>query len=121
MVSPHHIEEDQDNNADSETVTINGFMFCAPHGLEYCHRCFSDYRGTNNVSIEDILDEKLTEEELDFKWEGEDREPISIAYQWTLVAKGTPGCIEHEKIACQQCFNWGEQVTRPIINERNRR
>ena len=50
-----------------ENIVINGFMFCEPHGSEYCHSCFCDHRMCNNTRIEDKLAQAfpgISEEQL---------------------------------------------------------
>ncbi|KAI8089934.1 uncharacterized protein BX664DRAFT_298014 [Halteromyces radiatus] len=107
-------QEDNYNWVDSDTVTLNGFSFCARHGLELCHKCPTDNRMMNNTSIEDLLTEKVSEEELEKKWKGDDREPFTVTNQWVRVGSGKPGCIAHKEVACPECFNWGEKILSEI-------
>ncbi|KAL7310059.1 hypothetical protein PS15m_010864 [Mucor circinelloides] len=121
MDSQFPVEEDFDNVVDSYSVTINGFIFCTRHGLEVCDKCPTDNRSSNNMAVEDMLHERLTEEEYNTKWKGDEREPFSIARKWTRVSKDKPGCIAHKKVACDECFNWGEQLYRGIHGGRKPR
>ncbi|KAL9541093.1 hypothetical protein PS6_010460 [Mucor atramentarius] len=107
MDSQFPVEEDFDNVVDSYSVTINGFIFCTRHGLEVCDKCPTDNRSSNNMAVEDMLHERLTEEEYNTKWKGDEREPFSIA--------------PHKKVACDECFNWGEQLYRGIHGGRKPR
>ncbi|KAI8086311.1 uncharacterized protein BX664DRAFT_335498 [Halteromyces radiatus] len=114
-------QQDVDNMVDSDNVTINGFMFCARHGLELCNKCPTDNRGANNMIVEDGLHEKLSEEEYNTKWQGDDREPFSVAHQWTRVSNGKPACMEHKEVGCKECFDWGEKLYRGIHGHRKQR
>lgn len=54
-----HPEMDDDNCLTlgflgTKELTINGWMFCADHGREWCHRCTVDHRMTNNYNVGDI-------------------------------------------------------------------
>ncbi|KAG1540440.1 hypothetical protein G6F50_007755 [Rhizopus delemar] len=51
----------------------------------------------------------------------DEREPFSVAHKWTRVAKGKPGCMAHKTVACDECFNWGEQLYRGIHGGRKPR
>jgi len=42
-------------------IYVNGFCFCFHHGEEYCHRCTYDFRYSNNMTIQDDLDEIIGE------------------------------------------------------------
>ncbi|KAI8063504.1 hypothetical protein BC940DRAFT_307371 [Gongronella butleri] len=102
---------DHNNEVDSDTVTINGFMFCARHGLELCDSCPTDNRSSNNAMVEDSLHERLSEQEFSSKWKGDEREPFSVSHQWARVGgNGRPGCLEHKQVGCQECFNWEEKL-----------
>ncbi|KAF7725886.1 hypothetical protein EC973_009218 [Apophysomyces ossiformis] len=114
-------EEDSNNCVDSYSVTINGFIFCTRHGLEVCEKCPTDNRPSNNIMVEDMLHERLTEEEYTNKWKGDDREPFSVAHQWTRVSSGKPGCMAHKEIGCKECFDWGEKLYRGIHGGRKPR
>ncbi|CDS05002.1 hypothetical protein LRAMOSA07532 [Lichtheimia ramosa] len=103
-------EIDQNNCVDADNVTLNGFSFCARHGLEVCTKCPTDNRGINNMSVEDMLHEKVDQAVLEKKWKGDDREPFSVAHQWTRLSNGKPGCMTHKEVACPECFNWNEKV-----------
>jgi hypothetical protein len=121
MDSQFQPEEDFNNVVDSYSVTINGFIFCTRHGLEVCDKCPTDNRSANNMLVEDVLHEKLTEEEYNTKWKGDDREPFSVARKWVRVSKGKPGCIAHKEVACKECFDWSEQLYRGIHGGRKPR
>ncbi|KAI8644984.1 hypothetical protein BD408DRAFT_412460 [Parasitella parasitica] len=121
MDSQFSEQEDFDNVVDSYSVTINGFIFCTRHGLEVCDKCPTDNRSSNNMSVEDMLREKLTDEEYSTKWKGDEREPFSVTRKWTRVSKDKPGCIAHKKAACKECFDWGEQLYRGIHGGRKPR
>ncbi|ORX46823.1 hypothetical protein DM01DRAFT_1310920 [Hesseltinella vesiculosa] len=105
---------DNDNYVDSDMVTLNGFSFCARHGLELCGKCPTDNRMINNMQVEDMLNDTLTEEELESKWQGDDRPPFEVTGQWTKVGSGKPGCIMHKTVACEECFNWGDKILSDI-------
>ncbi|ORX55003.1 hypothetical protein DM01DRAFT_1335297 [Hesseltinella vesiculosa] len=113
MESQFEPEVDHDNEVDSDTVTINGFMFCVRHGLELCPSCPTDNRGSNNMMVEDHLHEMLPEEEFETKWKGDDREPFSVSHMWTRVS-GKPGCLEHKQVGCKECFNWEQRLYNDI-------
>lgn len=102
--------DDQNNYVDSDMVTLNGFSFCTRHGLEVCGKCPTDNRGMNNMTVEDLLHEKISEDVLERKWKGDDREPFSVTHQWTRLSSGKPGCMTHKEVGCQECFNWGEKL-----------
>ncbi|KAI8147930.1 hypothetical protein BJV82DRAFT_593957 [Fennellomyces sp. T-0311] len=106
-------EDDQNNVVDSYNVTLNGFCFCTRHGLEVCAKCPTDNRGSNNMMVEDMLHEKVAEDILQKKWKGDDREPFSVAHQWTRLSNGKPGCTAHKEVGCPECFNWGDK----LVNE----
>jgi hypothetical protein len=61
-----------------------------------------------------MLHEKLTEEELETKWKGDDREPFSVTKNWTRGGSGKPCCITHKEVACEECFNWGGKILTEI-------
>jgi hypothetical protein len=118
----HHIvaptvEEDTQNNFDPESIVLNGFMFFTDHGLEHSYRCTVGYRMGNNVSVEDYLEENLTEEDLEDNFDSDDRELFNVDGLWILLPNNTPACAEHERVGCQRCFNWGEQIVRNIRNQ----
>lgn len=66
------------------------------------------------MNIEEMLHEKLTEEELAKKWKGEEREPFAVTNQWTRIGSGKPACNAHKEVACPECFNWGEKILTSI-------
>ncbi|KAI8070175.1 hypothetical protein BDF21DRAFT_425142 [Thamnidium elegans] len=121
MDDQYEIVEDHDNVVDSYSVTLNGFIFCTRHGLEVCEKCPTDNRSANNMMVEDMLQERLSEEEYASKWKGEDRDPFVITHKWTRLSKGKPGCIAHKAVACEECFNWGEKLYRGIHGGRKPR
>ena len=45
----------------ADLITVNGFTFCSEHGNELCYRCTYDFRDQNNYSIQDELDEEISE------------------------------------------------------------
>jgi hypothetical protein len=45
----------------ADLITVNGFTFCCEHGDEVCYRCTYDFRDQNNYSIQDELDEQISE------------------------------------------------------------
>ncbi|KAI9323092.1 hypothetical protein BX666DRAFT_6301 [Dichotomocladium elegans] len=110
MDSQFEVKDDQNNTVDSFNVTLNGFSFCTRHGLEVCTKCPTDNRGMNNMSIEDMLHEKVDEAILEQKWKGEDREPFSVTHMWTRLSNGKPGCQAHKEVGCNECFNWGDKL-----------
>ncbi|KAF7723340.1 hypothetical protein EC973_002088 [Apophysomyces ossiformis] len=114
-------EQDNNNYVDSDLVVLNGFGFCARHGLEYCEKCPTDNRMTNNMHVDDLLHEKLTEEELEAKWAGDDRAPFSVTGQWTRLSNGKPGCTAHKEVACPECFNWGDKILTDILGGKRMR
>jgi hypothetical protein len=114
-------KEDENNSLDAFSVTLNGFMFCTRHGLEVCERCPTDNRSYNNGMVDEMLHERLTEEEYKTKWKGDDREPLSVSHKWVKVNKTDPGCVAHKTVACKECFNWGEQLYRGIHGGRKPR
>lgn len=61
-----------------------------------------------------MLHEKLTEEELETKWKGDDRTPFSVTKNWTRAGSGKPCCITHKEVACEECFNWGGKILTEI-------
>ncbi|CAO3592534.1 unnamed protein product [Absidia cylindrospora] len=107
-----------DNSADDRMVTINGFCFCTEHGGEYCPYCTCDYRMGNNAYVEDYLDENVSADDLDRYWEGDDRDPIQL-HGWMIFDNGKPGCVEHQVVGCQKCFNWAEQLVTKIKAKKN--
>ncbi|KAI8377791.1 uncharacterized protein BYT42DRAFT_571715 [Radiomyces spectabilis] len=121
MDSQFEPEQDFDNYYDGDTVTINGFIFCGRHGQEVCDKCPTDNRNCNNSTVEQMLHEKLTEEEFETKWKGDDREPFNVTRQWTRLSNGKPGCMAHKEVACKECFNWGDKLYRSIHGGRKPR
>ncbi|KAI7869171.1 hypothetical protein BDF14DRAFT_1723307 [Spinellus fusiger] len=121
MDSQFPLEEDTNNYVDSYTVTINGFIFCTRHGKEVCDKCPIDNRSCNNMMVEEMLHDKLTEDELSTKWMGDERDPFTVSHKWVRLSGGKPGCIEHKEIACNQCFDWGNQLYRSIHGGRKPR
>ncbi|KAI8067779.1 hypothetical protein BC940DRAFT_300455 [Gongronella butleri] len=113
-------DQDNDNYVDSDMVTLNGFSFCARHGLELCGKCPTDNRMINNMNIEGLLEEKLTAEEREAKWKGDDREPFVVTGLWTKVGSGKPGCLAHKEVACNECFNWGDKILSDIQGGKKR-
>ncbi|CAO3588045.1 unnamed protein product [Absidia cylindrospora] len=107
-------EDDIRNSVDADYVTLNGFSFCTRHGLEICEKCPIDSISDNNNTIEELLTEKLSEEELEKKWKGDSRSPFTVTKQWTRVGSGKPGCMEHKQVACTECFNWGDKILSEI-------
>ncbi|CAO3643283.1 unnamed protein product [Cunninghamella blakesleeana] len=120
MNSQFAAEEDFNNVIDSDYVTLNGFMFCARHGLETCDRCHTDNLSSNNSILDDVLHERLTEEEYTNKWKGDEREPFNVSHQWTRV-HGKPACSDHKEIGCKECFNWEEKLLRTVHGGRKPR
>ncbi|CAO3650274.1 unnamed protein product [Cunninghamella echinulata] len=114
MDSQFEKEEDYDNCFDTDNVTINGFSFCTRHGLELCPKCPTDNRSMNNSNVEEMLHEKLTEEEIEKKWKGDEREPFMVTNQWTRIGSGKPACIAHKEVACEECFDWGAKILSSI-------
>ncbi|KAI8876089.1 hypothetical protein K501DRAFT_262741 [Backusella circina FSU 941] len=114
-------EEDFNNTVDSYNVTLNGFIFCTRHGLEVCDKCPTDNVSANNMMVEDMLHEKLTEDEYSSKWKGDDRAPFTVTHKWVRVSQGKPGCMSHKTVGCEECFNWGEQLYRGIHGGRKPR
>ncbi|KAG0172566.1 hypothetical protein DFQ30_010180 [Apophysomyces sp. BC1015] len=76
---------------------------------------------TNNMHVENMLHEKLTEEELQAKWKGDDREPFMITNQWTRLSNGKPGCNTHKAVACKECFDWGDKILTDIVGGKRMR
>ncbi|KAI8978437.1 hypothetical protein BDB01DRAFT_799866 [Pilobolus umbonatus] len=113
-------ETDTNNSYDSEYITINGFIFCARHGLEVCDKCPTDNRSCNNEIVEKVLHEKLTEEEYQTKWKGDDRAPLSVANKYAKK-DGKPVCMDHKQLGCNDCFDWGEKLYRDIHGHRKAR
>ncbi|KAI8332819.1 hypothetical protein BC941DRAFT_435412 [Chlamydoabsidia padenii] len=114
MDSQFNSATDDKNYLDADNVTVNGFSFCTRHGLELCEKCPTDNRGMNNEMIEGLLHEKLTEEELEKKWKGDNRTPFSVTKNWTRASSGKPCCLSHKEVACPECFNWGEKILSEI-------
>jgi hypothetical protein len=106
--------EDTNNCVDSYSVTLNGFSFCTRHGREVCPKCPTDNRGSNNMMVEDMLHEEVSEELMSKKWKGDDREPFTVAHMWTRLPGGKPGCMAHKEVACEECFNWGQKLLKDI-------
>ncbi|KAI9031882.1 hypothetical protein CLU79DRAFT_730545 [Phycomyces nitens] len=113
-------EQDTSNYFDADTVMINGFSFCNRHGKEVCERCPTDNRYCNNETVNDMLLEKLSEEELTTKWKGDERDPFDISHKWVRY-NGKPACTAHRLVGCNDCFNWGEQLYRGIHGGRKPR
>ncbi|KAF9262698.1 hypothetical protein L218DRAFT_867173 [Marasmius fiardii PR-910] len=98
-----------------DSVSINGFMFCRPHGSEYCSTCYCDHRLCNNVNIEGELAEAFpgfSEDQL------LGRPPLSNVISGKAVISEqriTNGellyqCTAHDKVDCDTCFDWGKRV-----------
>ncbi|KAL0083988.1 hypothetical protein J3Q64DRAFT_1638495 [Phycomyces blakesleeanus] len=119
MDSQFEKEEDTTNQFDSDTVTINKFIFCTRHGKEVCDKCPTDNRNCNNETIGDVL-ERLTKEERETKWKGDDRDPFVISHKWVRY-NGKPACTAHREVGCNECFNWGEQIYKGIHGGRKPR
>ncbi|KAF8636262.1 hypothetical protein AX16_011032 [Volvariella volvacea WC 439] len=94
-----------------KTILVNGFMFCSEHGDEYCHLCGCDHRMSNNVKIEEELEDVV--EFLD--GEVEVRHPINAYAHGALPAvlsthDAAYECERHRTIDCPACFNWVEAI-----------
>ncbi|KAJ8076759.1 hypothetical protein AAF712_000381 [Marasmius tenuissimus] len=98
-----------------DNIVINGFMFCEPHGSEYCHSCSCDHRMCNNIRIEEELAQAfpgISEEKL------LDRPPLANVIKGKATRskkKDSNGdtlyeCVTHQKVDCDVCFNWGKHV-----------
>lgn len=37
-------------------ITVSGFRFCEPHGLEVCDDCECDWRSLNNMHVEKAVE-----------------------------------------------------------------
>ncbi|EDR08104.1 uncharacterized protein LACBIDRAFT_297796 [Laccaria bicolor S238N-H82] len=88
----------------TESIVVNGFMFCATHGDEYCHICCCDYRMGNNVRIEEEMSEFF-----EFESEMEARHPINAYAHGAVAALMTEEsyqCEKHQAVDCDTCFNW---------------
>ncbi|KAG7091272.1 hypothetical protein E1B28_010322 [Marasmius oreades] len=93
---------------------INGFMFCEPHGSEYCNVCCRDHRMCNNIRIESELAKAfpgISEEQL------MDRPPLSNVIKGKAISKQCDAereplyqCTTHNKVDCDACFDWGKLV-----------
>ncbi|KAK1230931.1 hypothetical protein PQX77_005962 [Marasmius sp. AFHP31] len=96
-----------------DNVVINGFMFCEPHGSEYCHSCGCDHRMCNNIRIEEELVQAfpgISEEKLLA------RPPLANVIEGKATrSKDSNGdtlyrCVTHQKVDCDVCFDWGKHV-----------
>jgi hypothetical protein len=121
MDSQFEQADDFDNTVDSYSVTINGFIFCTRHGLEVCDKCPTDNVSANNMIVEEMLREKLSQEEYSTKWKGDERTPLSVTHKWVRVSPGKPGCMAHKEKACKECFDWGDQLFRSVHGGRKPR
>ncbi|KAH7100412.1 hypothetical protein BKA62DRAFT_658385 [Auriculariales sp. MPI-PUGE-AT-0066] len=95
-----------------DMITIAQFAFCEEHGLEFCTRCFCDYRMMNNVLVEEYVeqysDEDMRIEALEAL--GDDRPSLSILRvgepSKAVNSKGVRiyRCFQHRTRDCNVCF-----------------
>ncbi|TFK19474.1 hypothetical protein FA15DRAFT_682937 [Coprinopsis marcescibilis] len=93
-------------------IVVNDFMFCADHGDEYCHACCCDHRLTNNIRIEDVLQD---DSRFDFEHDLEERQSINAYALGAVAAIQTEDsfeCEKHSTVDCERCFDWVEIVTK---------
>ncbi|KAH6912225.1 hypothetical protein BKA70DRAFT_1184850 [Coprinopsis sp. MPI-PUGE-AT-0042] len=91
-------------------IVVNGFMFCADHGDEYCFACCCDHRLTNNIRIEDELQK---DPHFDFEFDLEERQSINayaLGAEAAIQTEESFQCEKHRQIDCTTCFNWVEIV-----------
>ncbi|PFH49850.1 hypothetical protein AMATHDRAFT_41278 [Amanita thiersii Skay4041] len=106
-----------------EQIIVNHFMFCEPHGEEFCPRCCVDHRFGNNVQVEDALSEILEECIL---FSLEDRTSIN-AYEYHAMdvpgvgKDGEYSCSEHGTVDCRDCFNWAKLIAREAYEAERRK
>ncbi|PFH47989.1 hypothetical protein AMATHDRAFT_66382 [Amanita thiersii Skay4041] len=89
----------------TSSILVNKFTFCTKHGDELCNLCSVDHRLTNNVQIED----ELNNLEDVFEFGLEERQPINVYAHGAVAAISTEEsyeCEDHREIDCSQCFNW---------------
>ncbi|KAF8637224.1 hypothetical protein AX17_002975 [Amanita inopinata Kibby_2008] len=92
-------------------IVVNDFMFCAEHGDEVCYHCCVDHRLTNNVQIEDELNN--LEDVFDFGLE--ERQSINVFAHGAREALNTEdsfSCSKHRDVDCSNCFNWVDIIAK---------
>lgn len=82
-------------------------MFCRPHGLELCHRCFCDHRMTNNYGL-GVTEFEDIHEDLDI----EERTPLSVhPSDYKIMPDGeTLCCSKHSTVGCTRCFDFAKVI-----------
>ncbi|KAH9818095.1 hypothetical protein DFH28DRAFT_926278 [Melampsora americana] len=102
------------------SIIANQFMFCAPHGLEWCHHCGVDHRMGNNTFIAKEIMTILESRGDDLDFDVDDRTPINL-FSRALVPLGEPWdsddpipCAQHTQVDCKTCFDWVKLVTDEI-------
>ncbi|KAF9471248.1 hypothetical protein BDN70DRAFT_820244 [Pholiota conissans] len=86
-------------------IQVNGFVFCENHGDEWCHKCCYDHRMTNNIQIEDDLQDINDSMAYDI----DDRGSFNVYAYGAVSAENKKNkfqCREHDKIDCKTCFDW---------------
>lgn len=82
-------------------------MFCRPHGLELCHRCYCDHRMTNNYGL-GVIEFEDIHEDIDI----EERTPLSVhPSDFKIMPDGeTLSCSKHGTVGCTRCFDFAKII-----------